>query len=57
MEDSVIAYVGGHNLVFYDQMERRQKFIHGRESASGITSVAMCPNKKYIAVAEKTSRR
>ena len=41
--------------MFYDQVERRQKFIHGRESASGISSVAMCPNKKYIAVAEKVS--
>ncbi|GMH77228.1 hypothetical protein TrST_g6546 [Triparma strigata] len=53
VEDAVISYVAGHNLVFYDQMEKRQKFIHGRESASGISSVALCPNKKYIALAEK----
>lgn len=33
--------------------QKRQKFIHGRESASGISSVSLCPNKKYIAIAEK----
>lgn len=53
VEDSVICYVAGHNLVMYDQVEKRQKFVHGSEDAFSISSMALCPNKKYVAVAER----
>mmetsp|Transcript_12785 Transcript_12785/g.26063 ORF Transcript_12785/g.26063 Transcript_12785/m.26063 type:complete len:1199 (+) Transcript_12785:49-3645(+) len=54
VEDSMICYVAGHNIVMYDQVEKRQRFIHGNEEAHGISSFALCPSKKYIAIAEKS---
>ena len=53
IDDSTILYVAGHNVVLYDQLEARQKFIHGAEKSEKITSVALCEHKKYVAVAER----
>ncbi|CAM9492887.1 unnamed protein product [Chrysoparadoxa australica] len=51
-DQTTLLYVAGHNLVFYDILEKSQRFIHGTEGCAAITALAICPNSKFVAVAE-----
>lgn len=51
-----IVYVAGHNVVVYNILERKQRFIHGSESSEAITAMTLCPSARFVAVAESGDR-
>jgi hypothetical protein len=40
-------------LVIYNTVTREQRFIPGSHDANGFTAMAVSPNRRYIAAAEK----
>ena len=61
-DEHTIVYVAGHTVVLYNTNEKRQRFIPGTSGgdasgqSEGITALALCPSKRFIAVAEKAER-
>jgi hypothetical protein len=55
-DDDTIVYIVGHNVVLYNKTEKKQRFIYGSEASDGMTSFAVSPGKRYIAVAERGDR-
>jgi hypothetical protein len=53
VDETTIVYPAGHNLVFWNLIEKSQKIISGTPDADGITAIALTPNKRQIAVAER----
>ncbi|CAM9434154.1 unnamed protein product, partial [Choristocarpus tenellus] len=51
-DQATIVYVGGYNIVIYNMLERKQRFIHGSETSESITAMILCPASRFIAVAE-----
>lgn len=47
-------YPAGSTLVIYNTATREQKFIPGSHGAEGFTAMAVSPNRRYIAAAEKS---
>uniref|UniRef100_A0A183SVB8 WD_REPEATS_REGION domain-containing protein n=1 Tax=Schistocephalus solidus TaxID=70667 RepID=A0A183SVB8_SCHSO len=56
-DEQTLVYPCGANLVLYNIDHKTQKFIHGLEKSDGMTSMAMSPNRRYVALAEKTEER
>jgi len=56
IDDSTCAYPVGRNVVIYHTQgaspPNQQKFIQGNEKCETITAMALCPKKRYLAVAE-----
>ena len=53
LEDNIVAYPCGHNIIIYYIAEEMQRFIPGVEGSQGITALALAPNRKFLAVCEK----
>lgn len=53
-DEQTIIYPCGSNLVLYNLERRSQKFIPGLENSNGMTAMAISPNRRYVALAEKT---
>ena len=53
LDDKVVAYPCGHNVVIYYITEKIQRFIPGIEGSQGITALALSANRKFLAVCEK----
>lgn len=47
-----IVYVAGHNVVIYNMLEGKQRFIHGSDTSESITAMALCPSARFLALAE-----
>jgi WD40 repeat protein len=56
IDEHVLVYPAGHNTIIYNTEDRKQKFIHGTEGTEGISAMAVCPSKRFVAVAEKAER-
>eukprot|EP00357_Protocruzia_adherens_P031581 CAMPEP_0115039386 /NCGR_PEP_ID=MMETSP0216-20121206/43998_1 /TAXON_ID=223996 /ORGANISM="Protocruzia adherens, Strain Boccale" /LENGTH=1374 /DNA_ID=CAMNT_0002420017 /DNA_START=19 /DNA_END=4143 /DNA_ORIENTATION=- len=57
ISDTKLCYIAGHQLVVYSAEEQKsQQFFPGLEGSLGITAMAIHPNKKQVAVAEKAER-
>eukprot|EP00964_Phaeocystis_antarctica_P140150 scaffold104937_cov75-Phaeocystis_antarctica.AAC.10 len=50
-----VLYPAGHNVVIFNTEQKTQRFISGTEKTEGITAIAVSPNKKYVAVAERAA--
>lgn len=62
LEENVVLYPAGHNIIIYNTDTKVQRFIHGSDmngpqGATEITALAVSPNKRYVAVAEKGVER
>ena len=57
LDEQSIIYPAGANLVVFNIDQKAQKFIPCSPGAEGITALAVSPNKRYAAVAEKRSER
>ena len=55
VEENLVLYPAGHTTVLYHTEQKTQKFIAGTEKTEGITAMAVSPNKKYVAVAERAA--
>lgn len=53
LEDNIVAYPSGHNVVVYYIAEQIQRFIPGVEGSQGITALALSQSRKFLAVCEK----
>ena len=56
IDEQSVLYPAGHNTVIYSMENRTQKFLPGTEKTEEITAVAVSPNKKFAAVAEKSDK-
>mmetsp|Transcript_31019 Transcript_31019/g.42984 ORF Transcript_31019/g.42984 Transcript_31019/m.42984 type:complete len:1197 (+) Transcript_31019:119-3709(+) len=56
IDDATVIFPAGHNAVLYNTEQKVQKFIPGTIDTQGITSLALSPNHKYVAIAEKAEK-
>lgn len=49
-------YPVGHTVVLYNVETKVQKFTPGTPESEGITALAVSPNKKFLAVAERADK-
>ena len=52
IDDNIIMYPCGHNIVFYDSNTKSQRFIPGIEGTESINTIALNSTKKILAVCE-----
>ena len=53
LDEQTVIYPSGNNIVIFNADQKAQKFIQGTENTDGITAMAVSPNRKYVAVAER----
>jgi hypothetical protein len=56
VDDQTVLYPAGHNTVIFNLEQRIQRFLPGTDRTEEITAVAVSPNKKFVAVAEKSDK-
>lgn len=56
LDDNMILYPVGHNVVIYRTDDKTQKYIPGIEGSEGITALAVSHNKRQLAVCERATR-
>ena len=52
-DEQTIVYPSGSNCILYNIDQKTQKFIPGSDKSEGMTAVAVSPNRRYVAIAEK----
>lgn len=53
LDEQTVLYPSGNNIIIFNTEQKTQKFIAGTENTEGITAMAVSPNHKYVAVAER----
>jgi len=61
LEDHVVVYSAGHCVVVYNLETKQQRFIHGSnlhgpQGRTEIVAMDVSPNKRYIAISERSER-
>lgn len=56
IDDDIILYPCGHNVILYSQSDRSQRFIPGIEGTEGITCMNMNAGRRLLAVCETSSQ-
>lgn len=54
-DEQTIVFPCGSNLVLYNIEQKTQRFIAGLEKSMGMTAMTISPNRRYVALAEKTA--
>lgn len=57
LDEQSIIYPSGANLVIFNVDQKVQKFVSGSSGSEGMTALAVSPNKRYAAVAERKSEK
>ena len=57
LDEQNILYPSGANLIIFNIDQKVQRFIPCSQGSEGMTSMAVSPNKRYVAVAEKRSEK
>ncbi|XP_018608707.1 cilia- and flagella-associated protein 57 [Scleropages formosus] len=52
-EEQIIIFPAGNNCVFYNILQKWQRFIPGTEKSQGMRALAISPNCRYLAVSER----
>ncbi|BFZ16806.1 hypothetical protein BsWGS_19845 [Bradybaena similaris] len=52
-DEQTIVYPAGSNCIIYNIDQKSQRFIAGTEKNEGMTALAVSPNRRYVAIAEK----
>lgn len=52
-DEQTIVFPSGANTVLYNIDQKLQKFIPATDRSEGMTAMAVSPNRRYVAVAEK----
>lgn len=55
-DDGSVVYPAGHNIVLYSPDSKTQRLISGTLESEGITAICVSPNKKLLAVAERSEK-
>ena len=56
VDESTVLYPAGHQIVLYHVESKTQRFIPCSADTEGITALALSPNRKYLAVAERAEK-
>eukprot|EP00753_Platysulcus_tardus_P007912 PLAT15528.5.p1 GENE.PLAT15528.5~~PLAT15528.5.p1 ORF type:complete len:1278 (+),score=785.91 PLAT15528.5:80-3913(+) len=56
LDENLVLYPAGFNVAVYNTETKAQRFILGTEGFEGISAMAVSPNKRVIAVAERAER-
>jgi WD40 repeat protein len=51
-----VLYASGHNVIQYQADTKQQKFLAASNDSDCITAITVSPNKKLLAVAEKSEK-
>ena len=54
-DEQTIVYPAGSNTVIYNIDQKTQKYIPNAEKSTGMTTLTVSQNKRYIAIAEKVA--
>ena len=57
LDERTVVYPSGANLVLCSPEQKIQKFIPLTPGSEGATAMALSPNKRYVAVAEKRGEK
>lgn len=57
LDEQSILYPSGANLIIFNIDQKVQRFIPCSLGSDGMTSIAVSPNKRYAAVAEKRNEK
>lgn len=52
-DEQTIVYLSGTSCVLLNIDQKQQKFITGSDKSRGMTAMALSPNRRYVAIAEK----
>ena len=52
-DEQTIVYPAGANCILYNIDQKTQKFIPGSDKCDGVTAMAVSPNRRYGAIAER----
>lgn len=55
-DEQTIVYPAGANCILYNIDQKVQKFIAGTDKSEGMTALAVSPNRRYVAIAEKLEK-
>uniref|UniRef100_A0A0B7A6G0 Cilia- and flagella-associated protein 57 n=1 Tax=Arion vulgaris TaxID=1028688 RepID=A0A0B7A6G0_9EUPU len=55
-DEQTIVYPAGSNCILYNIDQKSQKFIPGTDKSEGMTALAVSPNRRYMAIAEKADK-
>mmetsp|Transcript_26004 Transcript_26004/g.85576 ORF Transcript_26004/g.85576 Transcript_26004/m.85576 type:complete len:1192 (-) Transcript_26004:44-3619(-) len=53
VDEQTVLYAVGHNVCIFNLEQRIQRFLPGTDKTEEITALAVSPNKKFVAVAER----
>ncbi|EDQ92382.1 uncharacterized protein MONBRDRAFT_13840 [Monosiga brevicollis MX1] len=53
LDEQNVVYPAGGSIVVYNADQKSQRFIHSTEGRDGFSAMAVSPNRRYIAVAER----
>ena len=57
LDEKTVVYPSGANLVLCSAEQKTQKFVPLTPGSEGATAIAVSPNRRYVAVAEKKGER
>ena len=53
LDEQTIIYPSGSNCILFNIDQKSQRFIAGTDKSTGMTALAVSPNRRYVAIAEK----
>lgn len=53
LDEQTIVIPSGNQIIKFNVDQKQQKFIAGSEKSNGMTAIAISPNRRYVAVAER----
>eukprot|EP00049_Salpingoeca_infusionum_P018833 m.358992 g.358992 ORF g.358992 m.358992 type:complete len:1196 (+) comp18362_c0_seq1:186-3773(+) len=55
LDEQNILYPAGSSVVIYNVAQKTQRFIHASDESQGFTALAVSPNRRYVAIAERAT--
>ena len=53
LDETTVLYAAGNQIVLHHVESNTQRFVPGAPDAEGITALALSPNRKFLAIAER----
>nr|CAB3267722.1 WD repeat-containing protein 65 [Phallusia mammillata] len=53
LDEQTIVFPSGNQVIRFNIDQKQQRFIPGSEKSQGMTAIALSPNRRYVAIAEK----
>lgn len=56
LDEQTVIYPAGSNCILYHLDQKSQRFILGSDKSQGMSAIAVSPNRRYIAIAERSDK-